>query len=206
MDKIVGALAKGDIDAFINPEPLCTVAIEKGIAEQMLTTQSLWNNHPCCVLTALKKTLDENENLVKDVSRATIASAAALDNPEDRPALIQQIRDQNEIYQKLPLELLQKAFAPGRSDFRPLSLSEFHKNRGETDEKVVADARRTPISINCRQTYFFRTLRGPGCKNSPSPIFPRPMKDRRSFTKIFLHKSGYVSLWIDRPTKNWNGK
>ena len=119
MDKIVGALAKGEIDAFINPEPLCTVAIEKGIAEQMLTTQSLWNNHPCCVLTALKKTLDENENLVKDVSRAAIASASALDNPENRPALIQQIRDQNEMYQKLPLELLQKAFAPGRSDFGP---------------------------------------------------------------------------------------
>ncbi|KPA09934.1 ABC transporter substrate-binding protein [Candidatus Magnetomorum sp. HK-1] len=119
MNQIRDALVQKKIDAFINPEPLPTLLESQKISKSLLMTRMFWNNHPCCVLTTSKKLFDSEQKMVQDVTRATTISGLLLDNIAFRKNGIAKIYDFKTPYQKIPLEYLQKAFKPRKSDFYP---------------------------------------------------------------------------------------
>jgi len=63
--------AKG-IDAFIAWEPFPSLAVSKGIGVKLLESSELWPNHPCCVLVASRKIIEENPGLVRKFLEAHI--------------------------------------------------------------------------------------------------------------------------------------
>ena len=48
MPEMMAGDGDGDIAAFIAPAPFTTDASGRGWGRQMLSTQALWENHPCC--------------------------------------------------------------------------------------------------------------------------------------------------------------
>ncbi|HHO48437.1 MAG TPA: hypothetical protein ENN06_08310 [Desulfobacteraceae bacterium] len=119
MNELIPALERGEIDAFINPEPLATLSEMKGAGEVMLLSKNLWFKHPCC-LVAMKKDFFESEtNLAKAIYASTMESGLALNNAQTRSQAIEKVHAESEAYKKVPLEGLKRAFIQGRSDFDP---------------------------------------------------------------------------------------
>jgi nitrate/nitrite transport system substrate-binding protein len=119
MNNMINALESDEIDAFINPEPISSAAVAKGIGRDFILTKDLWFRHPCCCLTT-KRSLFENEpTLFKDVVSATLRSALELNETTNRKLRLKMIWDRIPVFQELPLEVIQSAFTPGRSDFAP---------------------------------------------------------------------------------------
>jgi len=50
--EMLQALSLGNIDAFIAWEPYPSQAVQKGIGRVMVSSEQIWQNHPCCVLAA----------------------------------------------------------------------------------------------------------------------------------------------------------
>jgi len=119
MNDMIHALESDEIDAFINPEPISSAAVARGIGRDFILTKDLWFRHPCCCL-ATRKSLFENEpTLFKDVVSATLRSALELNETTNRDLRLKMIWDRIPVFQKLPLEVIQSSFTPGRSDFEP---------------------------------------------------------------------------------------
>jgi NitT/TauT family transport system substrate-binding protein len=57
-----GALARGDIDAFISWEPFCSDAVVSGEGEILVWSGDLMPNHPCCVVAASTAFMEDVEN------------------------------------------------------------------------------------------------------------------------------------------------
>jgi len=119
MNNMIEAMKKGEIDGFINAEPLSSAAVAQGVGRDFLLTKDLWFRHPCCCLTAKKSLFDQEKNLFKDFVTATMRSSLALNSPTTRREKLQYIWENIDQYQKLPLPVIQKAFTPGRTDFDP---------------------------------------------------------------------------------------
>lgn len=119
MSKMVKAMKEGEIDGFINAEPLSSAAVAQGIGRDFLLTKDLWFRHPCCCLTAKKSLFDQEKNLFRDFVTATMKGSLALNSPTTRREKLQYIWQNVDQYQKLPLPVIQKAFTPGRTDFDP---------------------------------------------------------------------------------------
>jgi nitrate/nitrite transport system substrate-binding protein len=119
MSELIPALKKGEIDAFINPEPLATLAEVKGAGEEMMLSKNLWFKHPCCLVTMRKDFYDDNRDLAKAVYASTMESGLFLNNAETREEAIGKVHSESGPYGKVPLPGLKKAFQPGRTDFDP---------------------------------------------------------------------------------------
>ncbi len=119
MPKMINALNKGEIDAFINPEPLGTFALEKAVGKELLVTKRLWPNHPCCLIAMRREYFEQDIKMSKAAYRATMESGLLLNSFKTRMDSIDLTRLQSPPYRKIPLETVIKAFVPGRSDFAP---------------------------------------------------------------------------------------
>lgn len=119
MANMITAMKNGEIDAFINAEPLSTAAVAKGIGRDFLLTKDLWFRHPCCCLAAQKSLFSKEKNLFHDFVSATLKSSLELNSPADRQEKLQYVWENTPAYQQLPLQVIQKAFTPGRTDFDP---------------------------------------------------------------------------------------
>ena len=119
MHLIRQSLMSGEIDGFIQPEPLPTLLESQSISRSLLITRMFWLNHPCCLLTCQKSFFEKNQQMVEDITRATTTSCLMLDNIAMRKAQIEKIYNKNTPFNKIPLAKLQQAFAPRRSDFFP---------------------------------------------------------------------------------------
>jgi ABC-type nitrate/sulfonate/bicarbonate transport system substrate-binding protein len=119
MHLIRQALMNGEIDGFINPEPLPTLLESQAVSRSLLLTRMFWLNHPCCLLTCRQSFFEKNQQLVEDVTRATTSSCLMLDNISMRKSQIEKIYTIKTPFNNIPLEKLQQAFAPRRSDFYP---------------------------------------------------------------------------------------
>lgn len=73
--EMIGALETRQIDAFIAWEPYPAKARTMGVGRILMTSNQIWNDHPCCVLVAdnrfLKNRPDDARSLVKAHVRAT---------------------------------------------------------------------------------------------------------------------------------------
>jgi len=119
MNKIRHSLTSGEIDGFINPEPLPTLMEFSEISKSLLLTRMFWQNHPCCLLTCRQTVFEKNRQMVEDITRATTIACLMLDNIAMRKPQIEKLYTFNTPFKKLPLERLQQAFQPRRSDFYP---------------------------------------------------------------------------------------
>jgi len=119
MHRIRQALVTGEIDGFINPEPLPTLLESQTISRSLLYTRMFWLNHPCCLLTCRQSYFNKNQQHVEDITRATTTSCFMLDNIAMRKTQIEKTYSFNTPFKKIPLEKLQQAFQPRRSDFFP---------------------------------------------------------------------------------------
>jgi nitrate/nitrite transport system substrate-binding protein len=119
MDSMIKALETNEIDAFINPEPLSSLAVSKGLAKDFILTKDLWFRHPCCCLTT-RRTLFENEsNLFQDFVTATLKSSLEINDPTSRELKLKMIWKRLPQFQQLPFGVIKSSFTPGRSDFEP---------------------------------------------------------------------------------------
>jgi len=119
MHRIRQALVSGEIDGFINPEPLPTLLESQTISRSLLQTRMFWLNHPCCLLTCRQSYFKKNQKKVEDITRATATSCLMIDNIAMRKTQIEKTYAFNTPFNKIPLEQLQQAFQPRRSDFFP---------------------------------------------------------------------------------------
>ena len=119
MSDMVGALQKGEIDCFINAEPLGTVAKTKGVGKDMMLTSRIWYKHPCCLVTMKKDFFEKNQELGKGLYLSTLKSGLELNNKATRQEALEKIQRESAPYNKFRIEDLRSAFAPERSDFDP---------------------------------------------------------------------------------------
>jgi nitrate/nitrite transport system substrate-binding protein len=119
MDRMIAALDQREIDAFINPEPLGTFAMEQAVGKELLLTKRLWRSHPCCLVAMRRDFLVKNSERAKAVYRSSLTSGLLLDNFRTRIEAIEKTHARSDSYRKIPLETVIKAFVPGRSDFAP---------------------------------------------------------------------------------------
>lgn len=119
MNNMINALESDEIDAFINPEPISSAAVAKGIGRDFILTKDLWFRHPCCCLTTKRSLFESEPTLFKDVVSSTLRSALELNETTNRKLRLKMIWDRIPVFQELPLEVIQSAFTPGRSDFDP---------------------------------------------------------------------------------------
>ena len=119
MGKILDNLKNGTIDAFINPEPLSSVAVAKNIGVDFMRSKDLWFQHPCCAMASKKKLFKTEPKLYKNFILATSESALLLNKPFNRKEKLKTVWDNSKQFQKVPFEILNKACTPGRADFYP---------------------------------------------------------------------------------------
>ena len=119
MSELVGALQRGEIDCFINPEPLATIAKASGAGKDMMLTARIWYKHPCCLVTMRRDLFEKNQEMARSLYLSTLQSGIELNNGASRQGAIEKIHKESTPYSKIPLASLKSAFAVDRSDFDP---------------------------------------------------------------------------------------
>lgn len=144
MNDLIGSLKKGEIDAFINPEPLGTVAISKEAGVEMMLTKNLWFRHPCCLI-AVRKDLYKNEpEMIKALYASSLESGLLLNRVETRKEALAIIQKDSKPYSQIPLKTLHEAFLPGRSDFDPFP----YQSSGKAVMMMMQDFNLLPKSVD----------------------------------------------------------
>jgi NitT/TauT family transport system substrate-binding protein len=86
---VVLALQKGEIDGFIAWAPMPAMAIVAGVGEVLLESKEMWEMHPCCVLIASQKLIQENPSLVKKLLEIHLKAMGFIEeNPEEAISLV----------------------------------------------------------------------------------------------------------------------
>jgi nitrate/nitrite transport system substrate-binding protein len=130
LEEMIPSLAKGDIDAFIMPEPVNAVAAIKGNGRVIFLTSKLWTNHPCCMLSTTGEFAAQNPGTVRAMSLSLAESCIFADKPENRAAFIEAIAA-TAGYVKVPRAVLNMAFESGRADHFPFPYKSSARVAGE---------------------------------------------------------------------------
>lgn len=120
--EMVPALAGGEIDAFIMPEPVNSLAAYKQAGDILIKTRMLWKEHPCCLTATSERFLSGNRDLYQAFTDALVKTGLDMDAPDTRPAMIEILR-KSEPYAKLPPPVLASAFSSQLSGFNPFPYS-----------------------------------------------------------------------------------
>ena len=91
LEDMIPSLTRGDIDAFIMPEPVNAVAAIKGNGRVIFMTSKLWANHPCCMLSTTGAFAESNPGTVRAMSLSLAEACIFADKPENRAAFIDTI-------------------------------------------------------------------------------------------------------------------
>jgi nitrate/nitrite transport system substrate-binding protein len=134
LEDMIPSLTRGDIDAFIMPEPVNAVAAIKGNGKVIFLTSKLWANHPCCMLSTTGAFAEKNPGTVRAMSLSLSEACLFADKPENRAAFIDTIA-KSESYAKVPRAVLNMALESGRADHFPFP----HKSSA----RVVGDFMKT---------------------------------------------------------------
>jgi nitrate/nitrite transport system substrate-binding protein len=118
LEEMIPSLARGDIDAFIMPEPINAVAAIKGTGRVIFQTSRLWANHPCCMLSTSGAFAENNPGTVRAMSLSLAEASIFADKPENRAAFIDTIAT-SPGYAKVPRPVLNMALEAGRADYSP---------------------------------------------------------------------------------------
>ena len=70
--EMIGALRTDQIDAFIAWEPYPAKAVTMGVGRILASSRDIWKDHPCCVLAADAKFLEDHMEKAKAVVRGHV--------------------------------------------------------------------------------------------------------------------------------------
>lgn len=147
MSELIPSLKKGDIDCFINPEPLGTFAAASGTGRDLMISRKMWLNHPCCLISMRRDFFDQNQSLAKSFYLSTLQSGLTLDNMNLRQAAVRNIHERSAPYAKLPLSDLDRAFSVVRSDFDPFPF----QSSGKALLNLMMEQNLMPKNINSQK-------------------------------------------------------
>ena len=86
--EMITSLQSEQIHAFIAWEPYPSQAITRGVGQNLATSQTMWPEHPCCVLTAAQNFLQDYPNVVKGVIQAHLKGTAYINqHPKEAAAI-----------------------------------------------------------------------------------------------------------------------
>jgi nitrate/nitrite transport system substrate-binding protein len=120
LSKVIDAIGRGEIDAFLMPEPVDALAEHRGFASVYLLSKYIWPNHPCCALVCRRDFFEKNTETVAAVTKVMTKGALTINAQETRKETVELLhKTPGYGYDKMPLEVLSKAFTPGRADFSP---------------------------------------------------------------------------------------
>ncbi|MGZ8246287.1 CmpA/NrtA family ABC transporter substrate-binding protein, partial [Methylomagnum sp.] len=86
---MVDALRSGDIDGYCVGEPWNGQAIAEGVGRGLVTDYEIWNNHPEKVFGVTLDWAERHPNTHKAVLMALIEAAQWIDQPDNRPEVVE---------------------------------------------------------------------------------------------------------------------
>jgi ABC-type nitrate/sulfonate/bicarbonate transport system substrate-binding protein len=116
--EMVPALSKGEIDAFIMPEPVNSLAGFKKAGDILIKTRMLWKEHPCCLTATNEKFLGGNREMYQGFTDAMVRTGLEMDPPNTRAGMLE-ILKKSAPYGNLPPQVLASAFSSQLSGFYP---------------------------------------------------------------------------------------
>jgi NitT/TauT family transport system ATP-binding protein len=87
--RMADAVADGFVDAFWVGEPWGSVAVQKDVAQLMMTGRDVWQFAPEKVLAARHDWVEANEDAARRLMRAVFQAAAWLDTPKNQPLAVE---------------------------------------------------------------------------------------------------------------------
>ncbi len=81
--EMIGALRTGQIDAFIAWEPYPAKAQTMGAGRVLLTSNEIWEDHPCCVLVADNRFLANRQQEARAIVRAHVKATDFINSHPD---------------------------------------------------------------------------------------------------------------------------
>jgi len=118
LNTMIPGLKSSEIDAFIMPEPVNSLASAKGAGDIFVRTKMLWPGHPCCLTASTEKFLDTNREMYQAFTDVMVRTGLEIDDPATRAGMLS-ILKRAEPYAKLPPAVLAEAFSVGQSGFEP---------------------------------------------------------------------------------------
>ena len=82
--EMIGALRTGQIDAFIAWEPYPSKAGTMSVGRNLSTSGEMWPGHPCCVLVADQRLVDDHPETVTAVVRAHVQATDYIHRNPDK--------------------------------------------------------------------------------------------------------------------------
>ncbi|MEL6840546.1 MAG: CmpA/NrtA family ABC transporter substrate-binding protein [Pseudomonadota bacterium] len=87
--RMADAVAEGHVDAFWVGEPWGSVAVQRGVAQLMMTGRDVWQFAPEKVLAARHDWVAENDDTVRRLMRAVFHASKWLDVPRNKPLAVE---------------------------------------------------------------------------------------------------------------------
>lgn len=82
--EMIGALRTGQIEAFIAWEPYPSKADTMSVGRNLATSKHMWPGHPCCVLVAERRFIEDRHDMVAAVVKSHIKATDYIHrNPEE---------------------------------------------------------------------------------------------------------------------------
>lgn len=113
------ALDRGEVDAFMLPEPANALAEHAGKARVYMSNKYIWRYHPCCGLFVPRAAFDKDRGLMKVLVSATAKGAIYVNKETNRHELVNLLRKTPFGYAGVPVDALTEAFSFERSAFQP---------------------------------------------------------------------------------------
>lgn len=119
LNEVLNKVTKNEVDAVIFPEPFPSLVEDNVKTQNLISTQFIWENHPCCALATKKSLFEREREAIKILTLFTIKAAYYMDQPSHRAEIIQELKKSRFHNPQLSDTILLNAFKPGRSDFNP---------------------------------------------------------------------------------------
>ena len=120
LKELTGVLQRGEIDAFMMPEPVNALAEETGNATTYILNRFIWRYHPCCGLATRRGLFDKGDkNKIKALVSATSRASLYINKDRNRKELVSTLQKTPYGFELLSRKVMDIAFAFSRSSFYP---------------------------------------------------------------------------------------
>ena len=120
LNDLTGVLQRGEIDAFMMPEPINALAENTDKATTYILNQFIWRYHPCCGLATRKDFFDkEDRNRIRALVSAICRASLYINKERNREELTSVLRKTPYGFELLPRKVIDIAFTFSRTSFYP---------------------------------------------------------------------------------------
>ena len=107
--RMADAVADGFVDAFWVGEPWGSAAVQRGVAQLMMTGRDVWQFAPEKVLAARRDWIEQNDDIAARLTRAALQAAAWLDTPRNTPLAVEVLGRSEHL--SMPIDLIDPALS-----------------------------------------------------------------------------------------------